>query len=119
MVEMHGGTISVASAGVEGEGSIFTVRLPCLLTMESNNDERNHENPSVAGADIRAARSDMILASHSPALGLKFDRPPPHHSLTDHLNSSPHVDRNYSPPFQALSLIDSQVCLHYSIYCIR
>lgn len=100
---MHGGTVSVASAGVKGEGSIFTVRLPCLLTMESNNG-RNHEAPPVAGTG-----TDIILASHSPALGLKFDRPPPPRPFTDHLNSSsPHAA--YYSPFQALPMIDSQVC---------
>ena len=34
IVELHGGTVSVISAG-EGEGSTFTVRLPCVLAPDS------------------------------------------------------------------------------------
>ena len=44
IVELHGGTVSVVSAG-EGEGSTFTVRLPCVIAPDSElNIPRNRNS---------------------------------------------------------------------------
>eukprot|EP01036_Dinobryon_divergens_P027186 gene27186-35915_t len=39
IVELHGGSLSVFSKGVEGEGSVFTVRLPGLVAVTTDNND--------------------------------------------------------------------------------
>ena len=73
-MELHGGTLSVFSKGLEGEGSTFTVRLPCLLP---GNDSSSSGSEAVAAAGGEAL--DMIDIARSPSsfLDLSMDLPPP------------------------------------------
>jgi CheY-like chemotaxis protein/anti-sigma regulatory factor (Ser/Thr protein kinase) len=53
LVELHGGTIHVQSAG-EGQGATFTVRLPLMLTRTetSKNDEQPEVSPDLTGVRV-------------------------------------------------------------------
>ncbi|MFN6535759.1 MAG: response regulator [Nostoc sp. EkiNYC01] len=45
LVELHGGTVLVASPG-EGQGATFTVKLPLIVTAKLNQDDSAFDNPS-------------------------------------------------------------------------
>eukprot|EP01036_Dinobryon_divergens_P034638 gene34638-44781_t len=64
IVEMHGGNLSVFSMGLAGEGSVFTVRLPCLLPANDSSSNNNNGSEALAALggvdiDIRSPPSFM------------------------------------------------------------
>jgi len=53
LVEMHGGTVEAESPG-EGQGAIFTVKLPLIPTSPQINQEKRLSEPNLDLTDIRA-----------------------------------------------------------------
>jgi signal transduction histidine kinase len=72
LVEMHGGSIAVASPGV-GQGSEFTVRLPALPLSAETGAGPGDESPRSVGPPRRVlVVDDNVDAAESEALLLRF-----------------------------------------------
>ena len=74
IVELHGGSVSVLSAGEEGQGSTFTVRLPCLVAIEDssrgNNDDAaapvsDNRNGDPSPSPLTMSERLLLLSSSS------------------------------------------------------
>lgn len=64
---MHGGNLSVFSMGLAGEGSVFTVRLPCLLPANDSSSNNNNN-----GSEALAALGGVDIDIRSPPSFMDF-----------------------------------------------
>ena len=96
IVELHGGTVFVVSTG-EGEGSTFTVRLPCIIAPDI-------DLPLLAAGDSREGYYHRDDDQSSCALGRTVDRPMPF--AVDSSGESPHLIEDHTAAQESNQLSD-------------
>lgn len=93
IVEQHGGTISVHSKG-EGEGSVFTVRLPCFLGDDHDADEELFDMEQEPNRrKLSETKTSRLLRSSFVNAFNNIEPRGSHGAGTDSSNTSPPQER--------------------------